>query len=67
MGAPMHGWEYRKLDLNDRARKAKETDLLNDAGSEGWEVVAITANHIAYLKRQVGRPAYSSRSKASET
>ena len=35
-------WEYRKIDLN----------LLNAAGAEGWELVGITSNNFAYLKRE---------------
>jgi len=68
----MHEWEYQKIDLNDLPRKVKDIDLLNDAGAKGWEVVTITSNAIAYLKRQVGRQpasthARSSRSKVAQT
>jgi DNA-binding protein H-NS len=44
-------WEYRKLVLNDVPRKSSDVELLCDAGEEGWELVAILANNIAYLKR----------------
>jgi len=47
-------WEYRKIDLNQLARKTDDIDVLCDAGEEGWELVAILANNVAYLKRQVG-------------
>jgi hypothetical protein len=61
MGAPMPGWEYIAVDLNDLSRNGDEIDLLNDAGHEGWELVVITRNKIAYLKRmvpgQAARPA----------
>ena len=50
----MQQWEYRTIYLND-PRKTDEIDLLNDAGEQGWELVGITANHIAYLKRQIAR------------
>lgn len=50
----MTEWEYRKIDLNQLPRKTYEIDMLCDAGEEGWELVAILANNIAYLKRQVG-------------
>jgi hypothetical protein len=63
----MHAWEYRKIDLNDLPRKAKDIDLLNDAGANGWEVVTITSNAIAYLKRQVGRPPVSTPARSSRT
>ena len=32
-------------------------DALNRAGKEGWELVAITLNHIAYLRRRIAKPA----------
>jgi hypothetical protein len=31
-------------------------DLLSDAGEDGWELVHITANNVAYLKRQIDEP-----------
>jgi hypothetical protein len=46
-------FEYRKIDLNVMPRKVDEVDLLNEAGKEGWELVSIAPNHIAYLKRSV--------------
>ena len=49
----MPEWEYRTLDLNDLPRKMEAVDVLNDAGDEGWELVIITPNQVAYLKRQV--------------
>lgn len=53
----MDQWEYDKLDLNALPRKADEVDLLNDAGKDGWELIAITPNNIAYLKRRIAAPA----------
>ena len=53
----MARWEYRKLDLNELPRNTDAVDLLNDAGQDGWELVHITANNIAYLKRQIDEPA----------
>ena len=47
-------WEYRKIDLNQVPRKTDEVDVLCDAGDEGWELVAILQNNVAYLKRQAG-------------
>jgi hypothetical protein len=49
----MPQWEYEKLDLNDTPRKASEIDVLNNAGQDGWEIVAITPNNVAFLKRPV--------------
>jgi len=60
----VHEWEYSKINLNDLPRKTEDIDLLNDAGAEGWEVVAITSHGIAYLKRQVASAA-STRSRSS--
>ena len=50
----MAEWEYRKIDLNQVPRKTDEVDVLCDAGEEGWELVTILQNNVAYLKRQVG-------------
>jgi len=46
-------WEYRKIALNQLARKTDDVDLLCDADHEGWELVVIHANNVAYLKRQL--------------
>lgn len=46
-------WQYTKISLNETARREDELDLLLDAGEEGWELVTITPNNIAYLKRPV--------------
>jgi hypothetical protein len=48
----MSRWEYEKINLNDVPRKTEDIDLLSDAGKEGWELVGISVNNIAYLKRQ---------------
>jgi DNA-binding protein H-NS len=56
-------WEYRKTDLNQLARKTDEIDLLRGLGADRWELVTITPNNIAYLKREVE----GSRSAQSET
>ena len=50
----MTEWEYRKIALNQLSPKTADVDVLNDAGDEGWELVAILPNNIAYLKRRVG-------------
>ena len=53
----MMRWEYRKIDLNDVPRKVDDIDVLLDSGKDGWELVAVTTNNIAYLKRQLEDPA----------
>jgi hypothetical protein len=53
----MPRWEYSKLDLNALARNTDAIDVLNDAGTEGWELAHVTANNIAFLKRPVDEPA----------
>jgi hypothetical protein len=53
----MPQWEYCKIDLNDLAGKIEDIDLLNDAGVAGWELVSITLNSVAFLKRLVPQSA----------
>jgi hypothetical protein len=50
-------WEYSRINLNEVPRRTDDIDLLNDAGKEGWELVAVTANNIAFLKRPIGESA----------
>ena len=45
-----------KIALNQLPRKTDDIDLLCEAGEEGWELVAIMANNVAYLKRELGDP-----------
>jgi hypothetical protein len=55
-------WEYEKIDLNSAPRKSDDLAVLNDAGRDGWELVAVTPSNIAYLKRPLPaaqRPAKS--------
>ena len=47
----MPQWEYRKIDLSDPRHMTSDVELLNAAGEEGWEVVHITTNNVAYQKR----------------
>ena len=60
----MPQWEYRKIDLNNVPAKASDLDALDDAGKDGWELVGITANNVAYLKRMLEDPETGSRSRA---
>ena len=50
-------WDYRKIDLNQYRPRGDELDLLNAAGGEGWELVGISSNNMAYLKREVEKVA----------
>jgi H-NS histone family len=50
-------WEYRKIDLNQHRPRSDELDMLNAAGAEGWDLVGITTNNTAYLKRPIKEPA----------
>jgi hypothetical protein len=45
-------WEYRKISLNERPRRTTDIDLLNDFGGDGWQLVCVLDNGVAYLKRE---------------
>jgi hypothetical protein len=49
----MQQWEYIRIDLSSASARRGDIDILTSAGNEGWELVAITVNNIAYLKRPV--------------
>jgi hypothetical protein len=53
----MREWEYWKIDLSQQHPRGDELDLLNRAGEDGWELVGISSNNIAYLKRPLNEPA----------
>jgi hypothetical protein len=53
----MPRWQYRRIDLNDLPTGTDDIMILKEAGAEGWELVAIISNRIAYLKRQLPDPA----------
>src|SRR5262249_29155014 len=44
-------WKYQKISLNDASRRTDDIDLLCAAGIQGWELVAVLPNNVAYLKR----------------
>ena len=52
----MPQWNYRKINLNDLPRRTEDIDVLTDAGEQGWELVTISVNSIAYLKRSIEDP-----------
>jgi hypothetical protein len=49
----MQQWEYTKIDLGSASAKLGDIGILTTAGNQGWELVAITVNNTAYLKRPV--------------
>jgi hypothetical protein len=53
----MSQWEYCKVDLNLIPRRATDVDVLNQLGNEGWELVNMPPNNMAYFKRQRDAPA----------
>jgi hypothetical protein len=55
--AAVSEWEYSRINLNEVPRRADDIDALNDAGKEGWELVTITTNNVAFLRRPIGEPA----------
>jgi hypothetical protein len=63
----MRQWEYLRLDLNEAPRRGGETATLNTAGKEGWELVAVTGNGVAILKREVAEPAKARGRKVADT
>jgi hypothetical protein len=59
------GWEYKKIALNQMAHKTDDVDLLCEVGEDGWELVAILPNNIAYLKRQAEEPISEARDRGT--
>jgi hypothetical protein len=50
----MPQWQYSTVNLDDP--NDSRCDLLNKLGADGWELVVIAPNNIAYLKRQITDP-----------
>jgi hypothetical protein len=46
-------YAYTKLDLNMIPPRGADLDLLNTAGHEGWRLVLISPNGMAYLMREI--------------
>jgi len=49
----MRQWEYQKLNLNEVRRRTDDIDALREAGKDGWDLVSISHNSIACLKREI--------------
>ena len=62
----MPQWEYSKIDLNNVPTKSSDLDSLDDAGKDGWELVRITANNFAYLKRSLDDAAAAAPARAKQ-
>lgn len=52
----MTRWEYRIVNLSETSHRGRDNDVLAEAGNDGWELVAVTPNNIAYLKRPSDPP-----------
>ena len=52
----MTEWEYLTINLGDLPFKTGPVDLLDNAGKGGWELITITSNNMAYMKRPVDQP-----------
>jgi len=64
----MPAWEYISINLSDLPLETDDIDVLNDAGKIGWELVAITSNNIAFLKRPIAtRTTRSARSSVASS
>jgi hypothetical protein len=50
-------WEYRKIDFDGDDRNDDDLELLSEVGRSGWELIIVTANRVAYLKRAVKKVA----------
>jgi DNA-binding protein H-NS len=44
-------WEYCVLDLANIPRRQSDLDLLNRAGQQGWELIALAPPHRALMRR----------------
>jgi hypothetical protein len=59
-------WEYHKINLNELPRRTDEIEVLCDAGEQGWELVTILPNNIAYLKRERIESAHHTETSSAE-
>jgi Domain of unknown function (DUF4177) len=50
-------WEYSTINLSGVPPKTDIVEVLNDAGKDGWELVAVMSNNVAYLRREIKKPA----------
>ena len=51
----MTQWEYRTIEFGELPPRVRPLTALNTAGAQGWELVAIVGNNVAYLKRPIGK------------
>lgn len=45
--------EYLRINLNEAGKRQQDTDILNEIGKDGWELMGILPNNMAYLKRPI--------------
>jgi hypothetical protein len=50
---PLLRLQVMKLALNETRRREDPLDVLLEAGKNGWELVTLTTNHVAYFKRPI--------------
>jgi|GEM_PF-2940223 len=62
----MPQWQYCKIDLSDMPTRMSDVELLDEAGRDGWELVGITANNFAYMKRPAGGAAAATPAEAPQ-
>ena len=46
-------WEYCKINLTASNHGMDDIQVLNATGEQGWELVHISTEHVAYLKRPI--------------
>jgi hypothetical protein len=61
----MRRWEYKRISLNETPRRGDDLDVLCEAGEEGWELVAVLANGVAYLKRELDEDVTAAREESA--
>jgi hypothetical protein len=54
-------WEYMTIDFGELPPRARPLAVLNQAGGQGWELVGIVANNVAYLKRPISKASRATR------
>ena len=55
----MKTWEYKIINVRSEnySMDPRRAEELNRLGDDGWELVSISNNNVAYMKRQHPEPA----------